>query len=349
MEIGSEYHIDLSQIRKSKNSIYELLSDYACNYYDLGRSAIKSLFLCFDDGKGLIVLPEYICDSVKDIFPTDRVVYYRINDDFQIEKESFADIDFKKVSFFFLLHYFGTLQNNDVLTCIKELSAKHNFIIIEDTTHSILSSTATVGDYMVCSLRKWVPVSNGAVLYTNKNNRLPNISNHKKASENSKFTAMILKGMFLDGELDCHDKYRELFVRGEEEFDDRGEIYTISDLSAFLLGCFDLSEIKERRKENQRYICSYLSKKGFELPVSFKDNECPFTYPVFMEYRDDFRKYLINNNIYCAVHWPVNNEFSFNNYHAYNVYKKIISLPIDQRYDRGHMEYLVKCIDKYEG
>jgi len=349
MEIGSEYHIDISRIRKSKNNIYELLSDYNCNYYDLGRSAIKSLFVCLDDGKGLIALPEYICESVSDIFPKDRVVYYGINDDFQIEKESFANIDFEKVSFFFLLHYFGTLQNGDVLTYIKDLSAGFDFTVIEDTTHSILTSPSTIGDYMVCSLRKWIPVSNGAVLYTNKDNALPDISGYKAAPENSKFIAMILKGLYLNGELDCHDKYRKLFVSGESEFDNRDEIFTISDLSAFLLRCFDLAEIKEKRKENQRYICNCLTQKGMKPAVDFKDNECPFTYPVFVKQRDAFRKYLIDNNIFCAVHWPVNNDFSFNNYHAHRIYGEIISLPIDQRYDRNHMEYLIKCIDKYEG
>ena len=74
-----------------------------------------------------------------------------------------------QVTVVYLMHYFGSVQNNEVLKYLENTKKKRGYTIIEDTTHSIFTKKRTVGDYCVCSLRKWFPITDGGVLYTEKN------------------------------------------------------------------------------------------------------------------------------------------------------------------------------------
>jgi hypothetical protein len=65
--------------------------------------------------------------------------------------------------------------------------------------------------------------------------------------------------------------------------------------------------------------------------------------------RDDFRKYLMENSIYCAVHWPFDGLAREERPLAVSLSNNILSLPIDQRYGEKEMAYLANVIDAYKG
>ena len=68
---------------------------------------------------------------------------------------------------------------------------------------------------------------------------------------------------------------------------------------------------------------------------------------IYIEDRDRFRKVMEQNRIYCALHWPIKGTELEKNYDAEIIYRNLISLPIDQRYDKEHMAYMKEQIECY--
>lgn len=322
IELGSEFDLDVNSLSIKKNNVINYLKGYNCYFFNSGRSAIKSIPI----EKGKILLPSYICDSVIDCFNKKDIVLYKVNEYFEIdEKDVLAKL--KNVKTIFIMHYFGKVQNKSILNKIKVEAKKKKVAIIEDTTHSIFSSKSTIGDYMVVSIRKWFPIPNGGILYSKK--RI-NTNNIKKNTRDGKISPMILKNLYLNGKIN-EKPYLEMFKEEELNIEKNKNKLLMSNFCKYMLSCFDVTEIKKTRKRNYNYLETKLKYKPIQ---KLNKNECPFVYEIRIDDRDMFREYLINNSIYCAVHWP-------------NCSKKEISIPIDQRYSRKELDYLIDIINKY--
>lgn len=324
MEIGSEFNLNLNNLNYTKNNIFNYLKEYNTCYFDTGRSAIKSINL----PKGKILLPIYICDSIIDCFDKKDVIFYKINGDFSINKEDILN-KLEKVRVLFVMHYYGCVQNTKLLSEIKSVCKKKSILIIEDTTHSLLSKKSTIGDYMICSLRKWFPITRGGVVYSK--NKLDLGNGYKKDIDNSKVYAMIIKDLYLNNKFNDKDLYLNIFNKCEKQIENKKEVLYMSDLSMFILSCCDVKEIKEKRISNYKYLKNHLKVNPVNV---LKNNECPFVYLIRSKNRDALRKHLINNNIYCAVHWP-------------NCSNDELSLTIDNRYSNEDMKYIIKCINRF--
>lgn len=171
MEIGSEMQLNLADYSEVKeDNIFSYLSGFNTIYLDSGRSAIKALNQLLPSGK--ILLPSYICKSVIDGFEKREMEFYDMDYKFDID---LAQIN-KKIhdnppAVLFIMNYWGNVYNHDTITAIKEQCKKEGIVIIEDTTHSIFTAPITVGDYCVCSLRKWFPIGVGGYFTVGKNFR----------------------------------------------------------------------------------------------------------------------------------------------------------------------------------
>ena len=77
MELGSEFHIDLTGKTFRKHNIYHLLTEYNAFYTDYGRTAITLLYRHLRgqnrEQRGKALLPAYICSSVIEAFGTDKI------------------------------------------------------------------------------------------------------------------------------------------------------------------------------------------------------------------------------------------------------------------------------------
>lgn len=62
--------------------------------------------------------------------------------------------------------------------------------------------------------------------------------------------------------------------------------------------------------------------------------------------RDELRRYLIKNEIYCPVHWPVSDYHRLDNKEQF-IYDNEISLVCDQRYTEEDMYRMVKKIKAF--
>lgn len=347
MELGSEFNLVMSDLRISQNSFFEYMGNMNYYLFDSGRSALKAIIGTL--GNGNILMPEYICESVLKCFPADKMVFYKLKDNLQIDADDLLNKISSSTAVVYLMHYFGALQSEELLSLLREEKEKYGFTIIEDTTHGIFSVKQTIGDYCVASLRKWFAVPNGGVLYTSDFSKLFSYEDVHKSTDNDKAYAMMLKTMYLKGKLDCNSQYRKIFAECEDRFDEQSEILRISDYSEFLLGCFDVDEIVKKRKYNLNNLKNKLSSIGAKQICDFAEKDCPFALPVLVPDRYELHKYLMENEIYCAIHWPFDGMAKSERPLAFSLSKSMISLPIDQRYGEEEMEYLFQVLKAYKG
>ena len=347
MELGSEYNLDMHSLSISKHSFFQDMGDLNYCLFDSGRNALRAI--TGDLKNGSVLMPEYICESVLKCFSAEKIIFYRLKDNLQIDADDLLNKIDGNTAVVYLMHYFGSLQPANVLSLLRAEKEKYGFTVIEDTTHSIFSRKYTVGDYCVASLRKWFAVPNGGVLYSANPSHRCSYGEIQRSTDNDKAYAMMLKTLYLNGRLDCNLEYRKFFIEWEEKLGRQRKMKRISDYSEFLLGCYDVPDMVKKRRSNFYRLKNKLSRIGIKPICDFTENDCPFTFPVMVPERDKFRKYLMKNQIYCAVHWPFDGRARGERPLASALSDHMISLPIDQRYGEKEMTYLSEIINAYKG
>lgn len=346
MELGSEYNLKLNQLNIKNDNLFKYLEDYNYELFDSGRSALKAIPY---DAEGFILMPEFICESVINCFSHEKIRFYKITEDMQIDFEDLKKKLTPDIKTIFVMHYFGTVQDSGVLKKIRDIADENSILIIEDTTQSLFSSRLTIGDYAVASIRKWMPLPNGGILYSQNKNVSSLTEGLTKNCDNDRSYGMILKDLFLDDILDCNSEYRGIFSSCEQKLDDSQIPHLISDFSSFIIECMDVEDIIMKRKRNYSFLKEKLKTLGMVPVCEIFESQCPFVFPLRVLNRDAFRKYLQENKVYCAVHWPFDNICPDERRMGKRNSETLISLPIDQRYGIHEMEYLFDVISKYGG
>lgn len=84
------------------------------------------------------------------------------------------------------------------------------------------------------------------------------------------------------------------------------------------------------------------------MMFQYRNNSVPLFVPILVkkEVRNSLRDYLINNKVYCPIHWPKSHSLpSFMRADVF--YDSELSLVCDQRYDERQMEKVVNLIENY--
>lgn len=349
IEMGSEYNLPLAELDIVEDNVFAFLSNYSdVRYYESGRSAIRCVSSRLQRGD-VVLLPEFICESVIECFSDQQVVFYRIGIDFQIDLDDLASKLNQNVKLLFLMHYFGELQSESSLAEIERQVAASGCTVLEDATHSLFTASHTIGDYVVASIRKWMPVPHGGVLVViNDKLVLPNCDSYD-VGDDRRAIAMVLKDVFLQGELDCNDYYRNVFSECEKGLDERSGRYAMSEFSRFCASCVSVADLKEKRKANYIILERLLDEIGIRPAMSLSPDSCPLCLCIRASNRDDLRSYLTDNRIYCAVHWPFDGLMAHERPMAELNGAELLSLPIDQRYGKLEMEHLASVLSQFWG
>ena len=122
--------------------------------------------------------------------------------------------------------------------------------------------------------------------------------------------------------------------------------YRMDSLSVCIWQQYDKVAIRETRRENAAVL--HLESKLHFIDI-LSANSCPIFVPVFFETtekRNAVRKSLIEEQIYCPIHWPKNKlvtpEMKVN-----DIFDKELSLICDQRYTECDMERILEVINKF--
>lgn len=338
MEIGSEFHY--CEIEKGKGIPFSF-KDNKVVYTFSGRTAIETI-LKNEKKIRKALLPSYCCDSMIEPFRKANIyvefypVYY--SDGFQIELEIDSNVDCV-----LWCNYFGFSNN---IPIIKDFINRGG-LLIEDITHSLYSKKQfdSQSHYCVASLRKWEPIFCGGLCVSRKDDLL--ILPTKKPDNyfiEIKSTAMQLKKRYIKGEAIDKNEYLELFSNSNKWIEKNYSDIGIDEFSKKYLENveFEVHRIQRIKNANVLYD-GLMNHNEFSFLFSREEIDCPLFVPIYVKNgkRDLIRKKLIEEKIYCPVHWPHPKENC-----SSNLYDSELSLVCDHRYTEKDMLRIVNILNQ---
>ena len=317
LEIGSDFQ------KHNKENGKGLALPQNGSYVFSGRTAFDAV-LNYEPKIESVLLPSYCCDSMLVPFKEKGICikFYDVNFD---EKVNISITD--SADALVWCDYFGF--HNDM--------PEYDGLVIEDITHSYLSVKQfhERSDFLVASLRKWEPILCGG--YTSVNTDYP-----KPPEEflKKKMYAMELKNHYLETlNHDLKDRYLELFKESNQWLANHYSEISTDDYSLDYIKHVDIEKQRSIRRKNAFVLYEGLGDiVQFMFPEDSMD--CPLFVPIILNgNRDYVRQHLIDNDIYCPVHWP-HPEANCES----NLYDIELSLICDQRYSELDMERIVSVV-----
>ena len=302
-EIGSEFY-DVP-ICKKKNDLFA--SD--TKWFLSGRHALE--YIIIDSGIKSVSMPRWCCESMIIPFKKHNVDVYFYNNEPDYSCDAILIMD-----------YFGFTKRNYEKTLYKG-------IIIRDLTHSLLSRTYNDANYYFGSLRKWAGFYTGGYAWGNWKKNIPIPSFNDKYVKLRKDAMELKKNYIENGHGD--KKYLTIFAEANDLLN-KLDICAAHPEDINRANYLDVQFVKEKRRNNARILM-----KELQIDVQLNTSDVPLFIPIYVEKRNELRKFLIDNNVYCPVHWP-----------NYDVNGTELSLVCDQRYDEKDMIKIVSLVKKFK-
>lgn len=348
-EIGSEYW--KADLKREPNARIP----YAV-YTASGRSAQSLIIESANITNKVALLPAYTCQHIVEPFAWKgwKVEFYDINHDLTPNLNSFKDKLQDNPGCIIVEGYYS-FPTAESIVQLLETAQNNGIVVVEDITHSFLNDTQLIyskADYLFCSLRKWSGLSDGGYAVSLHGNKLLNPEHSMTAFADERHVAREIKLEYTKT-LDPKTKEKFLYHYGhsEELLDGDIGIYCMSDQAMDDYLHLDFDFIKEQRRANYQYLSDNMHSSYVKaiFPRLF-DGIYPIMFPVYIEgCRDELRTLLINNRIYCPVHWPapVQLDEAARRGSEY-IYGNIMSIPCDQRYTETDMKRLVDMINAFK-
>lgn len=303
------------------------------------RSGISLLIDLFSPGQ--VWMPSYLCNAM--IKATDEskaaVRFYEVEYDLRIKHIDWTR-DVQAGDFVVFVDYFGFPFDPNYALLAKQRGAW----ILEDACQALLSnSESEFSDFIIYSPRKFIGVPDGGIVRFSTKNEINEIRLGRPPEE---WWLRAFFGMILRREYDLHGGnhgWSDLF----QEAATHTPIgrFAISELThALICHGFDYPFISERRIENYSFLASQLCE--FALFPFLGKSTVPLGFPIRINDRDRIRKMLLEKGILSTVHWPINGFVPEVFQESHRLSNEIMTLPCDQRYDLGDMQYIVHQLSK---
>lgn len=312
-------------------------------WLDTGRSALAlALDAIIKQGATRKAwLPSYLCGSIADAFLAKgfSVNYYPVKADLTMEAPPRR---IQAGDAFLFIHYFG-IKNTSALEWLS--ASGGGFWVIEDAVQApFTKGVGEAGDFVFTSLRKFLPQPDGALLSGNHPVE-GGIDAPSESFVSKKFIGKLLRGFSGNDEA-----FLRLLEDSEKELKDirpRG----ISTLSRFIMERTDFESVSNRRRSNYLCLAELISGISGVSPLfpALPEGAIPLGLPVLAKERDRLRKRLAERNIFCSVHWPLEHEDSPETASAHKLGSMILTLPVNQDYNKESMERVQKAIREFYG
>lgn len=315
-----------------------------CVYTFSGRVAIEYAIndiMKTHDVKS-VYMPAYCCVSMVQPFldKNIKVDFYDIEYDGEIHYK--VDTN-KRCSIFFTMTYFGLgICHVDEIT---EEFKKRGIPVIEDITHSLLCNNplSARADYGVASLRKWLAIPTGGYLIKQVGKLLSKPSLSGEQAVQSKIKAMHGKYDYLINGVGTKEKFLKGYANFENGLIRFDRKLQVDLLSAGILNKIDIEAVINQRRKNAKVLYDGLrgiSNLQFLEPNPDWGEHTPLFVPILLETekRDELHQYLIDNGVYCPIHWPevIGTKIG--------IRANELSLICDYRYDEDDMNFVVNLI-----
>lgn len=349
-EIGSHFWLEYKNEtnENSNQNIFDIKKSTNYLYTFSGRSAISLALKDIMQNQNIksVYMPDYSCISMIQPFLdlNIEIEYYSVK---YVEGRLKYSVDkTKNPDIFFSMNYFG-FDNSENEYWIDYMKNKGS-IIVEDITHCLFNEYvySESSDYVVASLRKWLPVPSGGLLYKQSGELKYTPNENSNSAVEKKLQAMQLKREFIEGVEVDKEEYLRLFAEFENNLIRFKDNLKIDDISKSIIENYDYHLQKSIRRRNAQFI--YDNLKSNEIKFLFPKPDFNETTPIFVpilletEKRDSLRKWLISNNVYLPVHWS---EIMGNNC---EIKSRELSIVCDQRYGIKDMKRIVDLIEEWE-
>ena len=339
-EIGSEFDYRNRFLCEGDNGLFDGgLLTYS------GRTAIAVAFydILKSHAISTVWLPSYSCESMAQPFYDFgvNVKFYSLNYDFKKNKIVREDFEPSKNDVVLTMGYFGFYDDGN--TELVKKCRDNRTIVIEDCTHSLLSSGDFLADYRVSSLRKWFATASGGFVQKRDGTLDATLNACDKSIVDMRITAMKEKTLYLESESDesLKSSFLEKYRRVNQSFSQNYKDLAIDSWSELVLRKTDVEEIRRIRRKNAQIlldaICGASGVKS--MFTTLGSNDCPLFVPILCENRAELQKKLAENKIYCPAHWPKYSDKANS-----NLYDLELSLICDQRYGERDMERIIALL-----
>ncbi len=342
MEIGSDFWECTDSLNSDNSAFWNIGKE---TIYTLsGRTAI---YYCLENimAKREIkkaYVPSYCCDSmIKPFIDLGiDVEYYDVYYNYGLK----YDIEYKDdVDLFFAMNYFG-YANTNMDQYIKKFK-DYGMVVIEDITHSVFSTIrySKHADYLIGSLRKWMPILSGGIAISMNSAfdiRIDNCTNDKMIEIRD--NAMSHKKEYMhSNEEELKEVFLNEYKKSSVELEDNYKNFSMDEKSFQIIQKIDIPQIKNKRIENAKVIYEKLKGKVDFLIEDYSKEDVLLAVPIMLDSdkRDALRNYLKDKKVYLPVHWPLPDKRN-------NIFDRELSLVCDQRYTKDQVaEYIDYIIE----
>lgn len=319
-------------------------------YFSTGRDAFRTLLMdgATTLGWRRLWVPSYFCQEVVETFDSSGIEVVVYGD---LPGTTFVEPRAGTASGDVLL-----VSNTFGLRAGPRGYERKWAAVVEDHTHDPWSkwSQQSSATFCVASLRKTLPIPDGAVLWSPTGAPTPaapeGASADRLVAVANKFAAMVLKRAYLRGLDVSKNAYRRLFAAGESAIAS-GAPTGIGTFSGQMIAAFPTRAWREQRRRNFWALREALRRgTGLSVLVPERDDLCPFSLVLVSETettRDALREHLIRNHVYPAVLWPISGERDGLG-RAGDLSRRVLSVHCDHRYDVDDIAKLAAVIGAFE-
>lgn len=351
-EIGSEFWTHCTPMDGS--GLYDYIPYKTNAVYTLsGRTALDLIIddMLYTRPIKSVYLPSYCCHTMIEPFLAHGIEtkFYTVafvEDGIRIELDEDNNCDVV-----FLIEYFGFMR----LNCaeIAASQSQKGKTIIYDATHSLFCKEVNYScyDYVFGSFRKWFDVNAGFCTKKYEWNASWHFEINKSYVElrNKSFD---LKKEYILGETESKEQFLDQFAEAEDSLGKDYHSYCPDNLSIVKTQMLNVKELINIRKKNAQELINQLIGFGNKscrlLFDKVDDSDVPLFVPVVIQnqIRNPLRTYLISNELYLPVHWPLSELHLIGNA-AVELYNTELSLVCDQRYGQWEMNRIVNLIESF--
>ncbi|HEV3479041.1 MAG TPA: hypothetical protein VG144_06285 [Gaiellaceae bacterium] len=329
-EVGGEFHLPVEP-----PGPYHRWPEGAL-WYSLGRHTLQALLPRI--GAPRLWLPDYFCGEVARSWSAlaDVEVY---EDDPRWPEPRWETLRPGPRDAVVAVNYFGVRQ----AAPWRAWRERTTCVLVEDHAHDPASewATASTAEYAFSSLRKTLPVPDGAILWSPLGLALPEQPAGGADGSELKLAAMLLKGEYLaGGDDELKERFRRLQLDGEERLA-RSAVAGASAATRESLVRGVPLPWRARRSENAGRLIAALH--GWELAeplfTEWSAGAAPLGAVFVFQARDErdrVRGVLREAGVYCPVHWA-DAAHERAPARVRELAERILTIPTDWRYSAADM------------
>lgn len=355
-EIGSEFWTGCTPVANNMDYSMRPRAIYDNHLYQMvetlsGRTALEHIVeILVNQGKKSAYLPAFCCHTMIEPFLTHGmdVSFYDV---LLTEKGLHRLVDenhyFDSI---LLLDYFGHTDTETFEIALREKSK--GIATIYDATHSLYSDVNYYPyDFIYGSYRKWVNINCGFLAWKEPvlGECITQNSSDGEAFPMMRSMLFDLKASYINRGDASKNEFLPLVNDSESVLEEQYHHRMPDKRSIEVLKHTNAEFLKKARRQNALFLTEAINSMDDDrircINTTINDLDTPLfiAVSVAVEDRDNLRKHLIANQIYCPVHWPMTNIHPCELGSRF-LFDSELSLVCDQRYGLDDMKRMVNTL-----